>query len=842
MASHTAPTSSKRQSTVKPGDQDKLREDILRHLVFTVGKASEKAAPHDWFMAVAHAVRDRMTEDWLLTQERFSHHEAKRVYYLSLEYLLGRMMVNSLYNLDLLETCRAALNDLGVDFETVRAVEEDAGLGNGGLGRLAACFMDSLATLGYTACGYGIRYEYGMFHQDIEQGEQVERPDNWLRFGNPWEFPRTDITFEIHFGGKVSHHREEDGVSRYHWVETDTVLAMACDLPVPGHGTKATNSLRLWTARGTHEFDLRFFNRGDYAEAVANKNASENLTMVLYPDDSTAEGRELRLKQQYFFVSASLQDIVQRHLHHHPDLTSLADKVAIQLNDTHPSLSIPEMMRLLLDVHHWEWDQAWDLTTRLFSYTNHTIMPEALETWSVGLLERCLPRHLQLIYEINHRLLETVRHQHPGDNSLLQRLSLIDESGERRVRMAHLSIVGSHHVNGVAKLHTQLLQTTTFADFHALYPGKIVNVTNGITPRRWLNESNVRLSALLSDTLGQGWKNDLTQLANLVPLADNESFQQSFRAVKHANKEALADYLQRHHSMIVNPHTLFDVQIKRIHEYKRQLLNVLGVVVRYNRLRSGMGEHLVPRTVIFSGKAAPGYQAAKRIIALIHAVAEVVNHDPLVHDRLKVAFIPNYNVTIALRLIPAAELSEQISTAGTEASGTGNMKLALNGALTLGTLDGANIEIGEAVGWDNFFTFGATTEQLAQLRHEGYHPHEFLNTHAELRQALDMISQGYFSPNRPDYFAGLVDELVQRDRFFLLADFEAYLAAQDRVDDVYRNPSEWTRRSILNVAHMGLFSSDRCIEEYAHHIWQLQATQPAASKRKPASRKRVSSK
>ena len=806
----------------RPGlDKVSLQRSISNHLLFTVGTTRDKASHHDWFMAVAHAVRDCMTENWIQTQERLHRHEGKRVYYLSLEFLLGRMLVNSLYNLGLLDTCRECLADLGVDFESIRAVEEDAGLGNGGLGRLAACFMDSLATLDYPACGYGIRYEYGMFHQDIENGEQIERPDNWLRFGNPWEFRRPEVSYEIHFGGKVTHYREEDGVARYHWVDTEVVLALAYDLPVPGHATPTTNSLRLWSAKGTHEFDLRYFNEGDYMEAVANKNDSENLSMVLYPDDSSMEGRVLRLKQQYFFVSASLQDIVQRHLNHHPDLSGLTDKVAIQLNDTHPSLCIPELMRLLLDVHHWDWDSAWNLTTRLFSYTNHTIMPEALEMWSVDLMEKLLPRHLQLIYEINHRLLEEVRHRHPGDSSILQRLSLIDETGGRRVRMAHLSIVGSHHVNGVAQLHTQLLKTTTFAEFDALYPGKILNVTNGITPRRWLNEANFRLSALLSETLGETWKNDLSQLSALAHRADDETFQHRFRAVKQANKEALATYLLHHHGMKIDPKTLFDVQVKRIHEYKRQLLNVLGVIARYNRLRSGQGDHMVPRTVIFSGKAAPGYVAAKRIIALIHAVAEVVNNDPLVHDRLKVVFIPNYNVTIALRLIPAAELSEQISTAGTEASGTGNMKLALNGALTLGTLDGANIEIGQAVGWDNFFVFGETAEQIAQLQKSGYHPQELVHTHDELRQVLDMIAQGYFSPDQPHRFAPIVEELTTRDRFFLLADYEAYIAAQERVDDVYRNPTEWTRRSILNVAHMGVFSSDRCIQEYARNIWHL---------------------
>ncbi|MBW8072401.1 MAG: glycogen/starch/alpha-glucan family phosphorylase [Ferrovum sp.] len=806
----------------RPGlDKVSLQRSISNHLLFTVGKTRDKASPHDWFMAVAHTVRDCMTENWIQTQERFHQHEGKRVYYLSLEFLLGRMLVNSLYNLGLLDTCRESLSDLGVDFESIRAVEEDAGLGNGGLGRLAACFMDSLATLNYSACGYGIRYEYGMFHQDIENGEQIERPDSWLRFGNPWEFRRPEVSYEIHFGGTVTHYREEDGIARYHWVDTEVVLALAYDIPVPGHATPTTNSLRLWSAKGTHEFDLRYFNEGDYMEAVANKNDSENLSMVLYPDDSSMEGRMLRLKQQYFFVSASLQDIVQRHLNHHPDLSGLADKVAIQLNDTHPSLCIPELMRLLLDVHHWDWDSAWSLTTRLFSYTNHTIMPEALETWSVDLMEKLLPRHLQLVYEINHRLLEEVRHRHPGDPSVLQRLSLIDETGGRRIRMAHLSIVGSHHVNGVAQLHTQLLKTTTFAEFDALYPGKILNVTNGITPRRWLNEANFRLSSLLSETLGEAWKNDLSKLSALSHRADDETFQRRFRTVKQANKQALAAYLLQRHGMTLDPDTLFDVQVKRIHEYKRQLLNVLGVITRYNRLRSGQADHMVPRTVIFSGKAAPGYAAAKRIIALIHAVAEVINNDPLVHDRLKVVFIPNYNVTIALRLIPAAELSEQISTAGTEASGTGNMKLALNGALTLGTLDGANIEIGQAVGWDNFFVFGETAEQIAQLQKSGYHPQELVHTHEELRQVLDMIAQGFFSPDQPNRFAPIVEELTTRDRFFLLADYEAYIAAQERVDDVYRNPTEWTRRSILNVAHMGVFSSDRCIQEYARNIWHL---------------------
>ncbi|NDU85752.1 MAG: glycogen/starch/alpha-glucan phosphorylase [Ferrovum sp.] len=803
-------------------DKTSLEHNIANHLIFTLGKDVAHASTHDWFMAVAYTVRDHMMENWLKTQHHFYQNDDKRIYYLSMEFLIGRMLFNSLYNLDLLQPCQEALKKLGVDFETLRNVEEDAGLGNGGLGRLAACFMDSLASLGFTGSGYGIRYEYGMFHQDIENGEQIERPDSWLRHGNPWEFPRPETTFTIHFGGRVVHHKEEDETYHTHWIETEEVLAMAYDTPVPGYQNGTTNSLRLWSAKGTSEFDLRYFNEGDYLDAVTNKNESENLSKVLYPDDSTNAGKILRLKQQYFFVSASLQDILQRHLKHYPTLDNLADKVAIQLNDTHPSLCIPELMRLLLDVHHWDWDRAWSLTERVFSYTNHTIMPEALETWQVTMMEAVLPRHLQLIYEINHRFLNAVQHQHPGRTDILQRVSLIDEHNGKRVRMANLSIVGSHKVNGVAQLHTTLLKSTTFPEFDQVFPQKLINVTNGITPRRWLFEANPRLTTLITEVLGKNWKSNLSRLEELVLKVDDESFRADFHGVKQANKVALANYLQRHQGIIIDPHTLFDVQVKRVHEYKRQLLNLLGVITRYNRLRSGESGPQVPRTVIFSGKAAPGYATAKSIISLIHAVAEVINSDPAVRDLLKVVFIPNYNVTIALRLIPAADLSEQISTAGTEASGTGNMKLALNGALTVGTMDGANIEIGEAVGWDNLFVFGHTAEQLVQLHQEGYHPMDYVHANGELRQALDMIAQGYFSPEQPAKFAPLVHDLTAGgDRFFLMADYEAYIACQERVDNVYQDTEQWTRKAIRNVAHMGTFSSDRAILEYAHNIWNL---------------------
>lgn len=800
-------------------DTASLKHSIANRLTYSVGKDVHTATNRDWLHTVAYAVRDRLMERWMETQRSYYHADTKRVYYLSLEFLMGRTLMNSLLNMRIHEPVRQALMEIGIDLEVLRETEDEAGLGNGGLGRLAACFLDAMATLGLPGVGYGIRYEYGMFRQRIEGGGQVEQPDNWLRYGNPWEFPRPEVLYPVHFHGRVVRFTDEHGRSRHHWVDTEQVMAMAYDTPIPGYGTDTVNNLRLWSAKATRDFDLRTFNAGNYIGAVEDKNASENLSKVLYPDDSTANGRMLRLKQQYLFVSASLQDILYRYRKMHDGFDALPDKVAIQLNDTHPSIAIPELMRLLVDVHELDWDRAWNLVTRVFSYTNHTLMPEALETWPVGLLEAVLPRHLEIVYEINRRFLADVRHRHPGDEARVQRMSLLDEGHDRRVRMAHLAIVGSHRVNGVSAIHTRLMRETIFADFHGFTPDKIVNVTNGVTPRRWLNQANPRLTALITDHLGDGWLKDLDALAGVAPLADDDAFRAAFRAAKRANKEDLARLIRDHLGIAVDADSLFDVHVKRIHEYKRQLLNVLHVVTCYNRLRAGADS--VPRTVLFAGKAAPGYTRAKLVIRLINAVADVVNHDPAVRERLKVVFIPNYDVTTAADIIPAADLSEQISTAGTEASGTGNMKLALNGALTLGTLDGANVEIRDAVGADNIFIFGHSVEEIARLRREGYDPWRYYRENAELRQALDMIVAGYFSPDDPGRFRPLVDDLLNGDPFLLLADYGDYIACQERVEALYRDPEEWSRRAILNVAHMAWFSADRAVREYAEKIWDV---------------------
>ncbi len=803
-------------------DKASLRRSLLNRLTYSVGKEPITATVRDWFHAVAFAARDRLIEHWMETQRSYYREDAKRVYYLSMEFMIGRMLANSLLNMGFFDNCRAVVLELGVDFDAMREFEEDAALGNGGLGRLAACFLDSLATLAIPSYGYGIRYEYGMFHQDIENGAQVERPDNWLRYGNPWEFPRTDLLYKVNFYGRVVHYKDDDDVYRYHWMDTAEVMAMAYDTPVPGFGNNTVNNLRLWSAKATRDFDLRYFNSGDYIKAVGDKSESESLSKVLYPDDTTTMGKELRLKQQYFFVSASLQDILFRYQKTHKEFDQLPDKAAIQLNDTHPSVAIPELMRLLVDVHGLDWDQAWDITGRTFSYTNHTLMPEALETWPLAMFEKVLPRHLQIIYEINQRFLHDVMHRSPGDVELLRRISIIDEDSGKRVRMAHLAMVGSHRVNGVAQIHTNLMKSTTFADFERTYPGKIINITNGITPRRWINQANPALSALISAHIGAAWKTELGQLEKLIPLAEHEAFRKVFMSVKQANKASLAGYIREQLKVQVNADSLFDVQIKRIHEYKRQLLNLLHVVTRYNRIRSGQTAGLVPRTVIFSGKAAPGYATAKLIIKLINDVADFVNNDPAVQDLLKVVFLPNYNVALATDIIPAADLSEQISTAGTEASGTGNMKMALNGALTIGTMDGANVEIGEAVGWDNIFIFGLNIEEVASLQQRGYNPWDYYQACGELRQALEMIGSGYFSPDEPQRFRSLVNDLTHGgDRFLLLADYAAYIEAQEKVDALYSKPDEWAHKAILNVAQMGKFSSDRSIREYAEKIWQV---------------------
>ena len=815
-----------------PLDRESFRQSLVNRLVCSIGKDPIAATPRDWFNTTASVVRDRLIERWMETKRRYYRADAKRVYYLSMEFLTGRLLSNSLLNLGAYQPYREALSDLELDLDRLGELERDAALGNGGLGRLAACFLDSMATLSLPGYGYGIRYEYGMFKQAIERGCQVEQPDNWLRYGNPWESPRPDALYPVRFGGRVVTSRvasragSGESESRFDWVDTEDVMAMAFDTPVPGYDTSTVNNMRLWSAKASRDFNLEYFNQGHYHQAVEEKNASENLSRVLYPDDTTENGRELRLKQQYFFVCASLQDILRRFLKQHANLDELPDKVAIQLNDTHPSIAIPELMRVLLDVHRLGWDRAWDITRQTFSYTNHTLMPEALETWPIRLFERVLPRHLQIVYEINHRFLEEVRREQPGDTERPRRMSIVDDRAGR-LRMAHLATVGSHRVNGVSEIHTRLMKDTIFSDFDRCWPGKIVSITNGITPRRWLNQANPGLSALITDYIGDDWTRDLLALKNLAPFAHYPDFRGQFLEVKRANKRRLAAIIKADLDVTIDPSSMFDVQIKRMHEYKRQLLNILHVVIRYNRLRDGRGGATVPRTVIFSGKAAPGYVMAKLIVQLIHSVAEVVNHDPVAADSLKVVFIPDYSVSNAERIVPACDLSEQISTAGTEASGTGNMKLALNGALTIGTLDGANVEIKAEVGDDNIFIFGMTAEDVASRRLAGYDPWAVYGSDLELRQALDMIGGGHFSSGAPDLFRPIFDALTRHgDRYLVLADCAAYVAAQERADAVFRDSDDWARRAVLNVAAMGRFSSDRAVLQYARTIWNVTPVTP----------------
>ena len=808
-------------------DNVAIRHDVVQRVTYLVGKNPDTATARDWFNATAYVIRDHMVDHWMTTTQNYYRKDVKRVYYFSLEFLMGRTLMNSLLNLNLDVPAKKALSDIGVKMEEIRSMEYDAGLGNGGLGRLAACFLDSMATLNLPGFGYGIRYEYGMFMQTIEGGRQVEHPDNWLRYGNPWEFPRPEVLYHVKFNGRVVDYIKGDGKTRHCWEDSDDVMAMAYDTPIPGFGTSTVNKIRLWTAKSTRDFDLGLFNAGNYIKSVEDKNETENISKVLYPNDTTSMGRELRLKQQYFFVCASLQDVLKRYTKQHKDLDGLPDKVAIQLNDTHPSIAIPELMRVLIDLHHMEWDKAWGITVRTFSYTNHTLMPEALETWAVTMFEKILPRHMQIIYEINQRFLNQVMHQHPGDMDILGRMSIIDEGGGRRIRMAHLAIVGSHKVNGVAQIHSDLMRQTIFSDFDKFYPGKFVNMTNGITPRRWLNQANPRLAKLISERIGCGWIKDLVQLKQLAKLTDDEKFVKDFTDVKRANKVRFAEFLKANYKIEVNVESLFDVQIKRIHEYKRQLLNLLHVVTLYNRIRHNPDADYVPRTVFFAGKSAPGYYMAKLIIKLINDVADIVNNDPVVRGRLKVVFVPNYNVSSAEIIIPAADLSEQISTAGTEASGTGNMKLALNGALTIGTLDGANVEIRDEVGDENIFIFGLTTDEVASLREKGYNPRNYYEANKDLKVVLDMISSGFFSMDEPDRFKPIVDTLLQNgDHYLLLADYASYIACQLKVEEAYRNQKTWMQKAILNVASMGKFSSDRTILQYAEQIWNAKQVPP----------------
>jgi starch phosphorylase len=806
-----------------------VNQALQNHLIFSSFKTSDAATPRDWYEAASYTVRDHVVERWVKTAEAYYRDDPKRVYYLSLEFLIGRMLSNAALNLGMNEELKAGLSSLGRDLENTVEMENDAALGNGGLGRLAACFLDSMATMAIPATGYGIRYEYGMFKQTIENGQQVENPDNWLRYGNIWEFQRPEATYQIKFYGHVVKYETESGEQAQHWVDAEHVVAMAYDLPVPGYGAETVNSLRLWSAKAAREFDLGHFNDGNYEKSVQERNDSENISKVLYPNDTSVLGKELRLKQQYFFVSASIQDILRRFLSAHDmkkpaDWKLLPEKVAIQLNDTHPSIGVAEMMYQLVDVHGLSWDLAWGLVVKIFAYTNHTLMPEALETWSVDLFGRLLPRHLEIIYKINHEFLHTVNHHFPGDTDLLRRVSIIDESHGRRVRMAHLAVVGSHTVNGVAALHSELLKQHLFADFDKIYPGKMTNVTNGITPRRWLNQANPGLTALIEKAIGAGFKKDLTQIKKITPLADDADFRKAFAKVKLANKQRLADKIEQKTGIKLNVNSLFDVQIKRIHEYKRQLLNVLHVITLYNRIRRGE-KGLTPRTIIFGGKAAPGYWMAKQIIRLINDVAAIVNEDVAVGDQLKVVYYPNYEVSAAEILFPGSDLSEQISTAGTEASGTGNMKMALNGALTIGTLDGANVEIMEEVGLDNIFIFGLTTPQVAETKANGYNPRDYYEGNPALKEVLDMIASGFFSVEAPNRYQAVVDNLLNNgDQYLLLADYASYIETQDRVGKVYQNQDEWTRMAILNVANMAKFSSDRAIGDYAKHIWQVAQT------------------
>jgi starch phosphorylase len=804
-------------------DVPALKRSILDHLRYTLAKDQYTATTRDYYQALVHSVRDRLIDGWIRTQQQYYDVDAKRVYYLSIEFLLGRLLNDSLINLRLDATCRQALSELGLDLDDLCELEWDAGLGNGGLGRLAACFLDSMATLGLAGYGYGIRYEYGMFFQRIENGAQVEVPDNWLRYGNPWEVARPEYLFPVRFCGQVYEHVDASGRLRPEWLHTELVMAMACDIPVPGYGNNVVNTLRLWTAKSSREFDLSYFNHGDYIRALQEKDLTENISRVLYPSDEVASGQELRLKQEYFLVSATLQDILRRYRKEHKDFEALSDKVAIQLNDTHPALAIPELMRLLVDREGLAWEDAWSVAVKTFGYTNHTIMAEALERWPVHLLGRVLPRHLQIIYEINRRFLDDVARRYPGDVDRLRRVSLIEEGPEQRVRMANLAIVGSHAINGVSALHSDILRERTFHDFFELFPERFSNKTNGITPRRWLRKANPGLAGLITKAIGDRWITDLERLVELVPLAEDGEFRSAWARVKRDNKERLAQVIDTEKGVRVPTDALFDCQVKRIHEYKRQLLNVLRVIVAYHRIKDRLADRGVPRTVVFGGKAAPGYFLAKCIIQLINGVAHVVNHDPEVGDRLKVVFLPNYRVSQAEVIIPAADLSEQISTAGTEASGTSNMKFALNGALTIGTLDGANIEIREAVGDDNIFLFGLATPEVEELRRKGYRPREYYKSQPELRRALDTIRDGTFSHGDRGLFQPILESLLDGgDRYLVLADFASYLACQERVAALYQDQDAWTRQAILNVAHMGRFSSDRVIRQYGHEIWGVE--------------------
>ncbi len=800
-----------------------LRRAYLDHLLYSQSKLLADATPHDKFRALALTVRDRLVHRWAQTQAAYYAQDAKRVYYLSAEFLLGRALANNLTAIGLYQDFREVLRDLGVNLADVLEQEPDAGLGNGGLGRLAACFLDSMATIGLAGYGYGIRYEFGIFDQEIRKGFQIEHPDEWLKFGNPWEIIRPEHIVVVNFGGRCADSVDDSGQYVVRWVDTQHVLGVPYDTPVAGFGNNTVNTLRLWQARSGAEFDFALFNDGDYVRAVEDKNASEVISKVLYPNDQNQAGRELRLKQQYFFVACAIADVVRRYKKRHKSFDGFAEKNAIQLNDTHPSIAIAELMRVLVDENRVTWDKAWEATCGTFGYTNHTLLPEALERWSVSTFERLLPRHLQIIYEINRRFLRQVSIKYPHDGVRAARMSIIEEAGEKKVRMAHLAVVGSHAVNGVAALHTELLKRDVLRDFAEMWPEKFTNKTNGVTPRRWLLECNPRLASAITTAIGPDWTTDLDQLERLAPLASDPAFVDKIRHIKRANKADLASYIAEHNHVVIDPESLFDVQIKRLHEYKRQLLNALHIVQLYLDIKKNPRATVVPRTFLFGAKAAPGYKLAKLVIKLINSIGDVVNVDPDMEGKLRVAFLANYRVSLAERIFPASDLSEQISTAGKEASGTGNMKFSMNGALTIGTLDGANIEIREMVGEDNFFLFGLTADEVVSLRRQGYDPRAYYEENASLREVIDLIASGFFEPEDKKLFKPLISSLLEGgDEYMLLADYASYVDAQRRVSDLYQHPAEWHRKAVLNIARMGHFSSDRTIREYAREIWRAE--------------------
>ena len=798
-----------------------LKRAFEENLFYSQFRIARVATPNDLYMALALTLRDRLAHRWINTVESYLKEDVKIVCYLSAEFLLGPHLENNLINLGIHDSARQAVEEAGFDLTELINQEEEPGLGNGGLGRLAACYLDSLATLEIPAVGYGIRYEFGIFDQEIRNGWQVEITDKWLRFGNPWEIPRSEITFNINFGGHTEDYYDAEGRLRVRWFPHRVVKGVAYDTPILGYRVNTCNTLRLWKAEACESFDFQAFNLGDYYGAVDEKLYSENITKVLYPNDEPIAGKQLRLEQQYFFVSCSLQDLIRMHLLRGKSLDTFHEKYAVQLNDTHPSIAVAELMRLLMDEHQMDWEKAWDVTRNTFAYTNHTLLPEALEKWPLPLFRRVLPRHLEIIYEINRRFLNEVRLRYPGDGGVASRLSLIDENEEKYVRMANLACVGSHAINGVAALHTELLKQDVLRDFHQLWPEKFSNKTNGVTPRRFMVLSNPRLSQLITDKIGDTWVKHLDELIKLEPFADDKDFLNQWQQVKLENKRVLAGLIQERTGILVDPDSLFDILVKRIHEYKRQHLSVLHIISLFNRIKEDPSIQITPRTFIFGGKAAPGYFMAKLIIKLINSVAAVVNKDPDVADRLKVVFFPDFNVKNAQPIYPAADLSEQISTAGKEASGTGNMKFSMNGALTIGTLDGANVEIREEVGADNFFLFGLTAGEVHKVKSEGYNPQEYYNSNTELKKALDLIASGYFSRGDAGLFKPLVDSLLHHDEYLVLADYQSYVECQERVSQAYVDKEQWTKLSILNVARMGKFSSDRSIREYCDDIWKV---------------------